>query len=181
MKNGKKRRRMTWRKFLAGILKKREKETERHPAQQKPNFWEEYDSKSPEEREKAFEQYLAEYEAHYKGSEERLAYYRSHGLAVCDDYPGGDAAFERDVLAGDQREERDFTFDLKREDDYIYKCLEDGRFIPEIDFLTIFHMHPKVRDGVELVCGRLYWLSVPRPPQYYEAVWSPDSSLYKKN
>ena len=155
-------------------------ELERKRAEKKSSFWDEYMAKSPEERQKEYERYMAEHEAHYKGSEERLAYYRSHGLAVCDDYPGGDAAFERDVLSGEQREERDFTFELKREDAYIYKCLEDGQLVPEIDFLTTFHMHPKVRDVVELVCGRLYWLSVSRPPQYYEAVWSPDSYLYKK-
>lgn len=62
-------------------------------------------------------------EKHYKGSKERLAYYRSHGLADCSDYPGGDAAFNRDVLAGDQRQEKVFTFDTKREDTYIIKSM----------------------------------------------------------
>lgn len=58
-------------------------------------------------------------EKNYKGSKERLAYYRSHGLTDCSDYPGGDAAFKRDVLAGDQRQEKDFTFETKHEDTYI--------------------------------------------------------------
>lgn len=34
-------------------------------------------------------------------NEERLAYYRAHGLDACDDYPGGDAGFEADVLSGE--------------------------------------------------------------------------------
>ena len=83
---------------------------------------------------------------HYKGSKERLAYYRSHGLADCSDYPGGDAAFKRDVLAGDQRQEKDFTFNTKREDTYILKCLKDGRFKPDVDFTRSFSTHPKVFD-----------------------------------
>ena len=161
------------RERLAELLRKR--------AEKKSTFWEDYASTTPEERRAKMERNLAEQEARYKGSEERLAYYRSHGLAVCDDYPGGDAAFERDVLSGEQREERDFTFELKREDAYIYKCLEDGRFVPEIGFDMSFHMHPKVLDIFESVCGRLYWMSVSREPSYYEAVWSPDSYLYKKN
>ena len=58
---------------------------------------------SPEELDEYHKKSVAEIEANFWGSEERLAYYRSHGLTDCSDYPGGDAAFERDVLAGDQR------------------------------------------------------------------------------
>lgn len=84
---------------------------------------------------------------HYKGSKERLAYYRSHGLADCSDYPGGDAAFKRDVLAGDQRQEKDFTFEPKREDAYVIKCLKDGlsrtltlpSLFPRTRRFSIFH------------------------------------------
>lgn len=109
---------------------------------------------SPEELDEYHKKSVAETEANFGGSKERLAYYRSHGLDDCSDYPGGDSAFVRDVLAGDQREEHHlFTFDLKREDAYIYKCLKDGRFRADLDFRSHFYMHPKVVLALEdLAC-----------------------------
>lgn len=75
---------------------------------------------SDEELDSHYKKLQEEDESKFLGSDERLAYYRSHGLTNCSDYPGGDAAFVRDVLSGDQREEhRPFTFDMKQEDAYI--------------------------------------------------------------
>lgn len=113
---------------------------------------------------------------HYKGSKERLAYYRSHGLADCSDYPGGDAAFKRDVLAGDQRQEKDFTFNTKREDTYILKCLKDGRFKPDVDFTRSFSTHPKVFDLSRKADDGLY-LTIDDPS--YDA-WSPGYVGYQR-
>lgn len=123
---------------------------------------------------------VAEVEANFFGSEERLAYYRSHGLTDCSDYPGGDSAFVRDVIAGDQREERrPFTFELKREDAYICKCLQDGRFRADLDFRSHFYMHPKVvlalEDFYTHVLG--YTIQGP-PPDYAEKIMSPNSDWY---
>ena len=78
-------------------------------------------SMSDEELDSHYKKLREADESKFLGSDERLAYYRSHGLTNCSDYPGGDAAFVRDVLSGDQREEhRPFTFDMKQEDAYIY-------------------------------------------------------------
>lgn len=77
-------------------------------------------SMSDEELDSHYKKLREADESKFLGSDERLAYYRSHGLTNCSDYPGGDAAFVRDVLSGDQREEhRPFTFDMKQEDAYI--------------------------------------------------------------
>lgn len=135
---------------------------------------------SPEELDEYHKKSVAEIEANFWGSEERLAYYRSHGLSDCSDYPGGDTAFVRDVLAGDQREERrPFTFELKREDAYICKCLQDGRFLADLDFRSHFYMHPKVvlelEDFYTHVLG--YTIQGP-PPDYSEKIMSPDSDWY---
>lgn len=119
---------------------------------------------------------LKRHEKYYKGPKERLAYYRSHGLTDCSDYPGGDAAFERDVLAGDQRQEKVFTFETKREDTFIIKCLKDGRFKPDADFSRLFPMHPKVFDLSRKADGSLY-LTIDDP--IYDE-WSPDYVGYKK-
>lgn len=138
---------------------------------------------SPEELDEYHKKSVAEVEANFWGSEERLAYYRSHGLTDCSDYPGGDAAFERDVLAGDQREEHClFTFELKREDAYICKCLKDGRFRADLDFRSHFYMHPKVvlalEDFYTHVLG--YMIQGP-PPEYSEKIMSPNSDWYNDN
>lgn len=138
---------------------------------------------SPEELDEYHKKSVAEIEANFWGSEERLAYYRSHGLDDCSDYPGGDAAFVRDVLAGDQREERrPFTFELKREDAYICKCLQDGRFRADLDFRSHFYMHPKVvlalEDFYTHVLG--YMIQGP-PPEYSEKIMSPNSDWYNDN
>ena len=122
---------------------------------------------------------VAEVEANFFGSEERLAYYRSHGLTDCSDYPGGDSAFEKDVLAGDQREEhRLFTFDMKREDTYIYKCIEDGRFKIDWDFRRHFYMHPKLILLVENTYEKIYLCMNHRSPEYEKSILSPDSDWY---
>lgn len=115
-------------------------------------------------------------EKNYKGSKERLAYYRSHGLTDCSDYPGGDAAFKRDVLAGDQRQEKDFTFETKHEDTYILKCLKDGRFKPDADFTRSFSTHPKVFDLSRKADDGLY-LTIDDPS--YDA-WSPGYVGYQR-
>lgn len=139
-------------------------------------------SMSEEESHEYFKKSVAEVEANSWGSEERLAYYRSHGLDDCLDYPGGDVAFVRDVLAGDQREEhRPFTFELKQEDAYICKCLKDGRFRADLDFRSHFYMHPKVvlalEDFYTHVLG--YTIQGP-PPDYSEKIMSPDSDWYNE-
>lgn len=66
-------------------------------------------------------------------NEERLAYYRSHGLAECADYPGGDAAFAADVLAGDP-DPRDR--ESRKEDGYVVARMDDGRFAFDKDFIA---------------------------------------------
>lgn len=68
--------------------------------------------------------------------EERLAYYRSHGLDRCDDYPGGDAQFEADVLSGlYHNSPDDWEDDPKKEDAYVIARLEDGRFQVDLGFI----------------------------------------------
>lgn len=69
----------------------------------------------------------------------RLAYYRAHGLTNCDGYPGGDAAFVRDVLSGEHRDSGFCEAPLKREDYYVLKYMLDGRFVPDFDFFWEFH------------------------------------------
>lgn len=64
----------------------------------------------------------------HKTNEERLAYYRIHGLDRCDDYPGGDAAFEADVLSGKYHDENGTWPEPGREDAYVIARMEDGRF-----------------------------------------------------
>lgn len=64
----------------------------------------------------------------HRTNEERLAYYRAHGLNRCNDYPGGDAAFEADVLSGVYHDEDGVMKDLPREDAYVVARMEDGRF-----------------------------------------------------
>jgi len=68
-------------------------------------------------------------------NEERLDYYRSHGLVHCADYPGGDAAFEADVLSGEFHEfGTKMRGELLREDAYIVQCLNEDRFCPGVTF-----------------------------------------------
>ena len=55
-------------------------------------------SMSDEELDSHYKKLREADESKFLGSDERLAYYRSHGLTNCSDYPGGDAAFVRDVL-----------------------------------------------------------------------------------
>lgn len=131
-------------------------------------------SMSPEESRKRFDDIIAEAESRYKGSEDRLAYYRSHGLADCSDYPGGDETFERDVLSGEQREEKDFHFEFKNEDAYIYKCVENGKFKVDRDFGLSFHIHPRIQLLVDDTLGMVNQ----GPYNYRQRILSPDSDLY---
>ena len=133
-------------------------------------------SMSPEERRKRSDDIIAEAESHYKGSKERLAYYRSHGLSDCSDYPGGDRAFERDVLSGEQREEKGFHFEFKNEDAYIYKCIENGRFKVDREFGLSFHIHPRIQLLADDVLGFVSQ----GPYNYRQRILSPDSDLYVK-
>ena len=136
-------------------------------------------SMSPEELDAHYKKLREKEEANFWGSKERLAYYRSHGLSDCSDYPGGDAAFERDVLSGDQREEhRLYNFDLKREDAYICKCLGDGRFKVDLDFRRHFHMHPKVILAFEAAYVKIYECMICREPGYEDEIMNPDSDWY---
>ena len=54
-------------------------------------------NRTPEEAAHEHAQLKAKHNARFKSAKDRLAYYRSHGLDNCADYPGGDEAFERDV------------------------------------------------------------------------------------
>lgn len=73
--------------------------------------------------------------------EERLVYYRSHGLADCSDYPGGDAQFEKDVLSGKHHMRDLAEGSLLREDQYVYDKMYDGTFLFDSNFLY-FVIHP---------------------------------------
>lgn len=124
-------------------------------------------------------EWKVENSSRFKGSEVRLAYYRSHGLDNCSDYPGGDEAFERDVLSGKQRDEStSFSFDMKQEDAYIYKCLENGRFVPEFDFYHMFYLHPKVRFICYEVLSMVYGFLYSWHPDPLNDPWSPDARCY---
>ncbi len=132
---------------------------------------------SPEELNAQNAEAMAEIEKRWKGSEERLAYYRSHGLVDCNDYPGGDEAFEKDVLSGEQREETAFHFKFKREDAYIYKCIKNGKFKVDFDFCRNFRMHPRVG----LFVDNMLDVIVQGPYDYERQILSPDSDLYKRD
>lgn len=136
--------------------------------------------RTPEEAAREHAELKAKHNARFKGSEERLAYYRSHGLDHCSDYPGGDEAFERDVLSGKQRDESfPFSFDMKLEDAYIYNCLENGRFVPELDFYDTFVLHPKIRFICRNVYSKLYGLMSSWHPNPWTDPWSPNSNYYR--
>ena len=123
----------------------------------------------------------AKHNARFKSAKDRLAYYRSHGLDNCADYPGGDEAFERDVLSGDKREEcMVFSFDMKSEDDYICKCLQSGRFVPETDFTHHFKLHPKIQAICRDVFWDLYGLTSSWHPDPAYDPWLPNSNYYRK-
>lgn len=136
-------------------------------------------SMSDEELDSHYKKLREEDESKFLGSDERLAYYRSHGLTNCSDYPGGDAAFVRDVLSGDQREEhRPFMFDMKQEDSYICRCIECGRFKIDLDFRMHFRMHPKVILTVESAYVWMCGYSPGKNPNYEKEIMSPDSDWY---
>lgn len=135
--------------------------------------------RTPEEAAREHAELKAKHNARFKGSEERLAYYRSHGLDHCSDYPGGDEAFERDVLSGDKREEGlNFSFDMKPEDDYICKCLQSGRFVPETDFTHYFKVHPKIYDVCMHIYPVLYGVMITYHPFVFDDPWLPNSTYY---
>lgn len=136
-------------------------------------------NRTPEEAAREHAELKAKHNARFRGSAERLAYYRSHGLDNCADYPGGDEAFERDVLAGDQREEcMVFSFVLKTEDDYICKCLQSGHFVPETDFTHHFKLHPKIQAICRDVFWDLYGLTSSFHPDPAYDPWLPNSNYY---
>ena len=139
--------------------------------------WVRFCNLTPKEQEHEYERIRTGHEVCLKGSERRLVYYRLHGLDNCPDYPGGDEAFVRDVLSGGQREERNFSFDMKKEDAYIFECMEKERFIPDMDFLSGFILHPKVKVTAQLILmGQ--GLMFTAPPRYFEDPFKPDSYLY---
>lgn len=136
-------------------------------------------NRTPEEADREHAELKAKNNARFKGAKERLAYYRSHGLDNCSDYPGGDEAFERDVLSGEQRDEKlPFSFDMKQEDDYIYKCLENGHFVPEPDFYRTFVLHPKIEYICRHVFSKLYGVMFTWHPNPWTDPWSPYSRCY---
>ena len=123
----------------------------------------------------------AKHNARFKSAKDRLAYYRSHGLDNCADYAGGDDAFERDVLSGDKRKEcMVFSFNMKSEDDYICKCLKNGRFVPETDFTHHFKLHPKIQAICRDVFWDLYGLTSSWHPDPAYDPWLPNSNYYRK-
>lgn len=69
-------------------------------------------------------------------NEERLAYYRTRGLDRCDDYPGGDAKFEADVLSGKFHDDDGDMAEPPVEDAYIISKMLDGTFLFEESFLA---------------------------------------------
>jgi len=77
-------------------------------------------------------------------NEERLAYYRAHGLDKCDDYPGGDAAFATDVLSGAQHDNGPSLGPLKAEDAYVIGKMADGTFAYDGSFEE-YGFRPEVR------------------------------------
>lgn len=97
-----------------------------------------------EEREKYMRENYPHFTRKTHDPEKRLEYYRSHGLTDCFDYPGGDEAFERDVLSGEQRDEGIYYGPFKNEDAYIIQCMRDGRFQFDPDFTTLFYVRPHV-------------------------------------
>ena len=139
--------------------------------------WVRFCNLTPEEQEREYGSIRAKYEIYFRGSEKRFVYYRLHGLDDCSDYPGGDKAFVRDVLSGEQREERDFSFDMKREDAYIFECMENGRFVPDTDFLFGFRLHPKVKVTAKLILWRQGLMSTASPKDF-EDPFKPNSYLY---
>lgn len=74
-------------------------------------------------------------------NEERLQYYRTHGLDKCDDYPGGDAQFKQDVLSGQFHDQFVTETPMKREDQYIHDCMRTGRLKFKRDITEHIH-HP---------------------------------------
>ena len=77
-------------------------------------------------------------------NEERLQYYRAHGLTDCADYPGGDAQFEADVLSGLYHDEQVEEGEPKREDAYVIQAMWDGRLRYDGKFKWYIH-HPLLR------------------------------------
>lgn len=87
-------------------------------------------------------------------NEERLAYYRTHGLVSCDDYPGGDAQFEADVLSGAYHDEDGDMDEPPREDAYIIGKMLDGTFLFEKAFKK-YGYNIKVRAAYNAVFYKL--------------------------
>ena len=90
---------------------------------------------------------------HLRPGTERLAYYRSHGLTDCSDYPGGDAQFEKDVLSGEYRHEKPVLEPIGREDAYIIKCLKTGRLKVDWAEFWKYGVRPEVDIAARDSCG----------------------------
>lgn len=108
-------------------------------------------------------------------NEERLRYYRTHGLDNCDDYPGGDNQFEQDVLSGRYHDNLSTDRLPSREDAYIVDKMNDGTFKFSVDFEEYFG-HPQVMLAYHENCGRNHF-SIMRnypggPMQLHEDVMS---------
>ena len=77
-------------------------------------------------------------------NQERLDFYRSHGLVKCNNYPGGDEQFEKDVLSGEFHETKfnrnDFS-QLKKEDLYILHAMLSDTIQFDTEITRYLH-HP---------------------------------------
>ena len=76
-------------------------------------------------------------------NEERLAYYRAHGLVDCDDYPGGDSKFEQDVLSGAYHAWVATDEPMSQEDAYVCSAAYSGKFRFDVKFPEYFR-HPRL-------------------------------------
>jgi len=63
---------------------------------------------------------------------------------------------------------------MKREDAYIFKCIEDESFAVDYDFCKYFRMHPRIR----LFYERVLLINNQGPYGYADRVLSLDSDLY---
>lgn len=114
---------------------------------------------------------FSELEAELKRQEptnaDRLAYYRSHGLTDCRDYPGGDAQFEKDVLSGEHRHASVTLEPLGREDAYIIKCIRNKRLDVADCGLYQYGVRPEVDVAIMDVTGMIRVYSSPTPYNDY--------------
>ena len=76
-------------------------------------------------------------------NEERLAYYRAHGMTDCDDYPGGDSQFELDVLSGVYHASEAIDGPMLCEDEYVCQAAHSGKLKFDVKFLE-YVRHPRL-------------------------------------